>query len=371
MMHEVERALDEKLAERAQKGRKRTLKSPLGKVDFCSNDYLGLARRPESLPASGHGSTGSRLISGNYPLIESVEQEIASFHGAASGLFFSAGYAANVGLLSCLLGKGDTYLSDKLVHASMIDGMRLSKATKVIFEHNDLQQLEKGLQSAQGRKVVVTESLFSMDGDLAPLKEIAELCSRYEAALVVDEAHASGVLGPQGKGLVSEYGLESQVLARVHTFGKALGSHGAIVLGSATLRSYLVNFARSFVFSTAPPPSQVAQVLDAYRAMEQAETERQALQAVIQEWTQQANRFGLSVQSSVIQHLIVPGEAAVRALADKLQQHGYWVLPIVAPTVPVGRERIRICLHAYNTTDEIQAFWALVGPLLKAVPQPL
>ncbi|MEO1449274.1 MAG: 8-amino-7-oxononanoate synthase [Bacteroidota bacterium] len=364
----IEGMMAARLAERANLGRKRVLQAPSGQIDFCSNDYLGLAKRREPLEAvSVTGSTGSRLISGNYPLIEQAEAEISAFHQAEAGLFFSTGYAANVGLLSCLLGKGDSYISDSLVHASMIDGMRLSKAARHIFRHSNLDHLETCLQQAEGRKVVVVESLYSMDGDLAPLREINALCQRYEAGLVVDEAHATGIIGPEGRGLVCELGLENQVLVRVHTFGKAVGSHGAIILGSPTLKSYLVNFARSFVFSTAPAPGQVVQVRAAYEAVEAADEARNALQTVIAAWRKQAKRFGQPAQPSVIQHMIVPGESAVRALAATLQEAGFWVLPIVAPTVPVGSERIRICLHSYNTVAEVEALWALAGPLLRPV----
>ncbi|MGZ5245809.1 MAG: aminotransferase class I/II-fold pyridoxal phosphate-dependent enzyme, partial [Flavitalea sp.] len=259
-MNRIKERLERRMAENA----KRFLRTTEGMVDFCSNDYLGIATNQllkESINGElSTGSGGSRLLSGNYELIERTEDRIAAFHGAEAGLIFNSGYDANLGLLSCIGQKGDTYLYDNLSHASIRDGIRLSFAESFSFMHNDVEDLERKLKSATGQVTVVTESVFSMDGDLAPLKEIAELCQRYEAFLIVDEAHATGIVGASGEGLVQELKLNEKCFARVHTFGKAVGTHGAIVLGSCELRDYLINFSRAFMYTTALPPASVSAI---------------------------------------------------------------------------------------------------------------
>jgi len=234
-------------------------------VNLCSNDYLGLAEHPKLREATLDavrdanrvGGTGSRLLSGQTEEWRTLEAEFAGFAGTEEALFFTSGYAANVGLLAAVVGKDDVVYSDALNHASLIDGMRLSGARKVIYPHLDLQALEDRLREEAGapwRKVIITESVFSMDGDIAPLEKIAELADKYEAAIILDEAHAVGVMGPQGRGLAAEAGIVSQLLAVVHTCGKALGCAGAFVCGPAVLKEHLINHARTFIFSTALPP---------------------------------------------------------------------------------------------------------------------
>ena len=251
----------------------RSLQVNEGLIDFCSNDYLSFARceklkervksyTDEINPLTG--STGSRSISGNTAFAEQLEKIVAAFHQAEAGLIFNSGYDANIGLFSCLAKKEDTLICDELIHASIIDGCRLSYASRFRFAHNDLEDLESKLQRSKGNIFVAVESIYSMDGDMAPLKEIAAVCKKYNANLVVDEAHATGLFGKQGRGLVSQHGLEDEVFARVHTFGKALGCHGAVILGSETLRNYLVNFARSFIFTTALPMHSLIAVKCAY-----------------------------------------------------------------------------------------------------------
>ena len=228
-------------------------------LDFCSNDYLGLASKfdlisPEiqaEIQGLKLGSTGSRLITGNSKLAEETEAIIAQFHKAEAALLYSSGFMANVGLMACIAGKDDTIISDDYIHASIIDGIRLSYATKYRFKHNDLEDLETQLQLAKNRIIVVVESIYSMDGDEGPLSKIADLCEKYGALLIVDEAHSTGIYGENGAGLVCQYGLENRVYARVHTFGKALGFHGAAVVGSHVLRDYLINYSRSFIYTTA------------------------------------------------------------------------------------------------------------------------
>jgi 8-amino-7-oxononanoate synthase len=273
--------LDHKLNERRSQDAFRRLRLPEGKTDFCSNDYLGIATNglleegpgPEGSGAGegaegavrspatkslAHGSTGSRLLAGNYPLIEETERALAAFHQAEAGLLFNSGYDANLGVLSCIPQRGDVILYDSLSHASLRDGIRLSFGTAFSFAHNDVADLEKRLAGARGKGrggeadgkagggniFVVTESVFSMDGDLAPLDEIVALCQCYGAQLILDEAHGTGVIGPAGEGLAQARGWHRQCFARIHTFGKAVGCHGAIVLGSDRLRDYLINFSR-------------------------------------------------------------------------------------------------------------------------------
>jgi 8-amino-7-oxononanoate synthase len=271
----AENAVYELLEKRRSAGLLRSLKTPENLIDFCSNDYLGLARSvtlrqtiEQSVAVHSNrlnGSTGSRLLAGNSALAEELETELAAFHDTEAALIFNSGYDANVGLLASLPQRGDTLLTDDLIHASMIDGARLSVANRFKFRHNDLDDLENRLKRATGTVYVAIESVYSMDGDLAPLTEIVELCEHYEAALIVDEAHATGVFGPQGGGLVQSLGLQKRVFARVHTFGKALGVHGAAVVGSASLRDFLINFARSFVYSTALPPHSLLAIHSVYR----------------------------------------------------------------------------------------------------------
>ncbi|RAK02115.1 8-amino-7-oxononanoate synthase [Larkinella arboricola] len=355
------------LDKRRSAGLLRSLKKPTDLIDFCSNDYLGLARSPivrqqigqavAHHPALLNGSTGSRLLAGNSTLAEELETEIALFHKAKAALIFNSGYDANVGLLASLPQRGDTLLTDELIHASMIDGARLSLANRFKFRHNDLADLENRLKSATGTVYVAIESVYSMDGDLAPLPEMVELCERYEAALIVDEAHATGVFGANGEGLVQALGLQKQVFARVHTFGKALGIHGATVVGSAALREFLINFARSFVYSTALPPHSLLAIRSVYGFLPQCQALIQRLHTLRAYFQQQIETHlpqteWTSAESPIL-GLVVPGNDVCRATATRLQQAGFDIRPILSPTVPAGRERLRICLHAFNSENEI------------------
>lgn len=325
-------------------------------VDFCSNDYLGLARtlKQYAFEPLNTGSGGSRLLAGNYALIEEAECAIAAFHEAESGLMFNSGYDANLGLLSCIGQRGDTYIYDQLSHASLRDGIRLSHAQAYAFKHNDLNDLELLLKKAGGSVYVITESVFSMDGDMAPLKEMADICDRYEASLVVDEAHATGIIGSKGEGLVQMLGLQDRCFARIHTFGKAVGCHGAIILGPKLLRNYLINFSRPFIYTTAMPPSAVAHILEAYRRFPGMVAERQHLQQLVELFKQLGSSFSLTPSNTPIQGLIVPGNEQVMAVAAALQTAGFDVRPIRYPTVPSGSERLRVVLHSYNSNLEVQ-----------------
>jgi 8-amino-7-oxononanoate synthase len=381
-------SLINKLDERKALNAYRQLRLPKpGMVDFCSNDYLGIAKNnllpivncessivnSESLQSASalssanpqdpvdcqlsslsSGSTGSRLLAGNYELIEDTEKIIAAFHETESALIFNSGYDANVGLLSSVPQKGDTIIYDSLSHASIRDGIRLSFAQAYSFLHNDINDLEKKLQHAIGNIYVVTESVFSMDGDLCPLNEIVALCEKYGAWLIIDEAHATGVIGERGEGLVQQSGLHNHVFARVHTFGKACGCHGAAVVGSLDLKNYLINFARSFIYSTALPAHAVHFIKTSYEVFPSMTAERKQLQLMKEQFQKASISNEKLTSNTPIQVVVVPGNEAIKKLAGKLQQSGLDVRPILYPTVPKGKERLRIVLHSFNSTDELQ-----------------
>lgn len=350
--------LQQKLEEKKSIGTLRTLIHATDKIDFSSNDYFGFAQsrvlnqtEKNNLPS---GATGSRSITGNSALAEQTERLIANFHNREAALIFNTGYMANVGLFSCIAAKGDTFISDEYIHASIIDGMRLSYANRLRFKHNDLMDLEKKLQVATGKKIVAVESIYSMDGDEAPLKETATLCKQYGALLIVDEAHATGVFGDKGDGLVCQYKLENDVYAVVHTFGKAVGLHGAVVTGSNVLRNYLLNQARSFIYATALPPHIYLQVQKAYQLLPDADrTLLNELIAYFRKAISSISSISFIDSHSPIQGMVVGDNFKTKALATYLFDKGFFVRPILSPTVPVGKERIRICLHSFNTKEQI------------------
>ncbi len=350
--------LDERRAQQSF----RELRLPGDKVDFCSNDYLGLARNAdvrayihtlmtERHPA--HGSTGSRLLAGNYEWILSVEQDLANFHQAPAGLLYNSGYDANLGVFSCLGRKGDTIIYDQLIHASIRDGVRLSAAQSFSFLHSDVADLEKKLRNAGGNIFVAVESVYSMDGDLAPLAAIAALCRQYGAHLIVDEAHATGIIGNAGEGLVQHLQLTDQCFARIHTFGKAVGCHGAVVLGSEILREYLINFSRSFIYTTSLPPAALAAIVAGYAAFPYMKAEREQLSALIRQFREGLTAVELLAGNTPIQAVLTRGNDNTRKIAGALQSAGLDVRPILHPTVPKGAERLRIVLHSFNTAAEV------------------
>ncbi|MCY3941374.1 MAG: 8-amino-7-oxononanoate synthase [Gammaproteobacteria bacterium] len=374
----VRRAIREALAEREKAGLLRNLETAPGGIDFCSNDYLGLARdrrlrgRIAALAAESaapQGATGSRLISGNHPAIEALEAQLAGFYSSEAALVFSSGFAANLGLLASLGGVVKTLVCDRLLHASAIDGGRLSGAQRLIFAHNDMRDLDARLgELKSGRTAaIVVETVYSMDGDFAPLEEIANLADRYDAAVVVDEAHANGVLGPAGRGGVVAAGLQDRVLARVVTFGKALGLQGGAVLCSQELREYLVNFARSFVFSTGVSPLWAASVQTVYEMLPDLNAERELLLDNVSRFRERAAESAQPwlPSESWIQCLRVPGARRITRVSGVLRSRGLAALPIRAPTVPAGKERIRVCLHAHNTREEIELLFNAVDEALR------
>lgn len=359
----MENFLDNKINQRKENSSLRVLKTDVAAIDFSSNDYLGFSRL-ESLknkvnhfivnhPETNLGATGSRLLSGNSKLVENLENEIAAFHKAAAGLIFNSGYDANIGLLSSVPQKGDTIIYDELVHASVIDGARLSFANRFNFKHNDLNHLETKLKNCNGNVFIVTESIFSMDGDFAPLVELAELAKKYHAHLIVDEAHATGIFGLNGSGLINELNLENDIFARVVTFGKALGCHGAIILGSEKLKTYLVNFARSFIYTTSLPAHSLISIKMAYKEL--LNNHAIAINKKIDFFKKQTHsiQYLLIPSKSPIQCLVIPGNQKCKQAAEVLQANNLDVRPILNPTVAEGKERLRICLHAFNTDHEI------------------
>lgn len=341
----------------------RSLQTKNDLYDFSSNDYLGFARSAdlhqvinEALKKHhqiANGATGSRLLSGNSVFAEELEEEIAGYHQSANGLIFNSGYTANSALFSCLPQKGDTILYDEFIHASVIDGARLSFASRFKFIHNDLEDLEKKIKKSTGACYVAVESIYSMDGDSADLIRLAALCTKYQAHLIVDEAHAFGVIGT---GLVDSLGIQQEVFARIVTFGKALGLHGAIVLGTDLLRDYLINFARPFIYTTALPFSQLLALQIAYRHLLSYLLLKSTLQhksSLLKANLPPQHQARCRDNIGAIYCLIISGNMEAIQFSRTLQDKGFDVRPILSPTVPKGSERLRICLHTHNTDEEI------------------
>jgi 8-amino-7-oxononanoate synthase len=361
----VERRVADELESLRERAQLRTLDHPAG-INLCSNDYLGLATDPRLKRAVAEavartetvGSTGSRLLSGNAPEWERLEAEFAEFAGTEAALYFGSGYAANIGLLSSILGPNDVVFSDALNHASLIDGIRLSRATKVICPHGDMRFLENALREnagATGARVIVSESVFSMEGDFAPIDSLLRLARDYDAELVLDEAHATGVQGPKGRGVAASFRAARQILAIVHTCGKALASAGAFVCCSETLKRYLVNRARTFIFSTAMPPYFAGQIHAALTLAINSDGEREHLLAISGLLREKLQRAGIAIGASEAQ--IIPvmcgtNEAALQ-VASVLQESGFAVRAIRPPTVPEGTARVRLSLTAKITREDV------------------
>jgi len=347
----VDEKLHIKLSERQEKGTMRSLSSFDGYVDFFSNDYLGIGKAQKNFNSFA-GSTGSRLLSGNSKEHEQAESEIANFFGSESALHFNAGYDANLGIFSAIPQKGDTILYDELIHASTRDGIRLSWANSYSFRHNDLEHLRKRLQQSQGAVYIAVEALYSMDGDCVPLVDLIALAKEFGAYIIMDEAHSGGVFGPEGRGYVSEFGLEDAIFIRLMTFGKAYGSHGAIVLCSQDVRNYLINFCRPFIYSTALPSYVLKYNASVVKSVE-IEKRKKTLQEKIAYFRENIGVELISDESSPIQIVEYGDIAKTKSVSEKLQKKGIAVKPIFSPAVQEGKERIRICIHAYNTKQEI------------------
>ena len=365
-MDDLNDLIHSKLRRLEELGLKRELRLTEGLVDFSSNDYVGVIRDPEIQerileainkyePKSG--STGSRLLTGNSQLACDLEEQLAEFHKAESALLFNSGYNANVGLLTALGQKEVTIIYDELVHASIHDGIRLSKANSNSFKHNDVADLKAILRDAHGPTVVVVESLYSMDGDFAPLIHISKLCVQHKATLIVDEAHAVGMYGEKGEGRVVELGLQEEIPIRLVTFGKAVGCHGAAVLCSWSIRDFLINSSRSLIFTTALADHSLLAVKTVYDMMSVGGVNKLNTSILISLFKQLMNDvsgFDASGSDSHIQAVIVPGNEAVQAASAELHEAGFDVRPIRFPSVPKGKERLRICLHEFNTEDEVK-----------------
>ncbi len=345
-------------------------------IDFSSNDYLGLAADPRMKrailravdSASRIASTGSRLLSGHDDAWTAVEQEFDRWAGTEAALYFTSGYAANVGLLSALLRPEDVVFSDSANHASLIDGIRLAKCRRVIFPHLDLTVLEEELRRnapGKGARVIVVESVFSMEGDRAPLAEIAALAERFGAELIVDEAHAIGVRGPRGSGCVAEAGLSARVLASVHTCGKALASAGAFICGSESLRQFLINRARTFIFNTALPPYFAAQISAGINFAKDAELQRARLMrsSAFLRTELQKNGFETGAgDSQIVPVILGPNDVALH-FAEFLRTRGFGLRAIRPPTVPAGSARLRLSLTATHSEEHLTE---LVAAMIQA-----
>jgi 8-amino-7-oxononanoate synthase len=365
MSRSLRQFFEKKLAARENAGSRRSLKTvSSGLADFASNDYLGLAQSRELLQLIAketaklngclNGSTGSRLLTGNSAEAIETEEFLADFFCAESGLIINSGYAANLPVLSAVPQKDDTILYDELSHASIKDGARLSLAKRFSFRHNDVSDLEAKLRKASGRAFIVVESIYSMDGDECLLKEISGLARQFDATVVLDEAHSTGLF-MNGSGLAVNYNLHNDIDIRIYTFGKAGGVHGAFVAGGKELKEFLVNFSRPFIYTTALSPHSVASIRCAMEFIRARPALFSDLQNNITTYNQMAgNLEGASRNMGAIQTVLIPGNENVRKAARLINDQGFDVRPIMSPTVPQGRERLRICLHAFNTTDQIR-----------------
>ena len=380
-MKEFPKSLILKLEQRTANNSLRKLSLPNTLIDFASNDYIGFAKS-ETIFNETHsylienkiiqnGATGSRLLSGNHKIYEEAENYIAKFHQVESALIFNSGYDANVGFFGAVPQRNDIILFDELSHASIRDGIQLSNAKSYKFQHNDFEDLERLLLKLSNDNqqpttiFIVTESVFSMDGDTPNLEELVQISNKYKCNLVIDEAHALGVFGVCGEGLVQMLGLQDAVFARIVTFGKGLGCHGAAIIGCNELKNYLINFARSFIYTTGLSPHSVATILVAYQHLEIEKKALEQLRNTIIHFNQEKNILGLKpmfVRSkSAIQSAIIPGNQNVKSIANQLQEKGFDVKAILSPTVPEGQERLRFCLHSYNSKEEISEVLGLLS----------
>lgn len=354
----------------------RTLRPPTG-IDLCSNDYLSLSQHPvvmarmiEAITREGCGSTGSRLLRGDRESFSHLERSFAAFKGVERALYFSSGYLANMAVMTTIPEPGDVVFSDERNHASLVDGIRLSAAGRVVFPHNDAAALARLLDEPRtGHAFVVVESLFSMDGDAAPLGEVAALCRRGGASLIVDEAHAVGIFGPRGSGLVEATGVDADVLLTVNTAGKALGVAGAFAAGPRWAIEYLIQRARPFMFSTAPPPS-VASALEASLEIVTSEPgRRQRLLDLARHLRASLCTLGIGVapgDSPIIPVIVGDNDGAMR-LAATMQAAGFDVRPIRPPSVPAGTARLRITVNAGLDESTLDRFAATLSA---AIGQP-
>ncbi|OIR19404.1 8-amino-7-oxononanoate synthase [mine drainage metagenome] len=378
IFHQLQHELDERAAQGLLRQR-RTLDTPQsphivvdGKpyLAFCSNDYLGLANHPQLIAALqqgaqtwGAGAGAAHLVNGHFEPHHRLELRLAAFVGKPAALLFSTGYMANLGVVQALVGKGDTVFADKLNHASLNDAMLLARADVQRYRHGDMQQLARMLERTQGgRKLVITDAVFSMDGDIAPLPELLALCERHDAWLLVDDAHGFGVLGAQGRGSLAHFGIASPRIIYMGTLGKAAGVSGAFVAAEQVVIDTLVNHARSYVYTTAAPPALSVAVLQALQLIEQGDALREHLRGHVAQL-----RGGLAglpwrlmPSDTAIQPLLIGDNRQALELSERLRERGIWVAAIRPPTVPQGTARLRITLSAAHTADDVER---LIGAL--------
>jgi len=378
-MKNFPKKLQQKLDNRIADNALRQLVTQNNLVDFSSNDYLGFSIN-ETLFKNTHqyltennlnknGATGSRLLTGNHSLYKIVETQLSQCHNSENALLFNSGYDANLGFFSSVPQRGDIIFYDEYIHASIRDGITMSHAKAYKFKHNDIETLaqkcrEQDKNNEDINIYVVTESVFSMDGDSPNLKALAILCAEHNYHLIIDEAHALGVFGTNGVGLVQALEIEQLVFARIVTFGKAMGCHGAAILGSTTLKNYLVNFSRTFIYTTGLPPHSVATIKTAYNELLQTKAITQLKQniAFFKSEIEKNQLQRLFIDSnSAIQCCIITGNNTVKAIAKTIQENRFSVKPILSPTVPKGQERLRFCLHAYNSKKEISEVLSLLS----------
>ena len=369
--------LQHKLHTRQEENSLRQLSHSNTLVDFSSNDYLGLSQSKElfveaskiheAQPIIQNGATGSRLLTGNHGLYPMVEAQISAFHNSETALIFNSGYTANLGFFSCVPQRNDIILYDEYCHASIRDGIMMSHAKAYKFKHNDLEDLTNHLNQLQkdsrveSEIYIVTESVFSMDGDTPDLAMMSQISKTHNANLIIDEAHAIGIFGKQGKGIISELLLENTVFARIITFGKALGSHGAAILCSQELKNYLINFSRPLIYTTALPPHAVATIRASYDMLTSQDHDNivpiKKLHHNISFFKSELERLGLQkffIESDSAIHCSVhSGNNIVKQISEALKTNGFDVKAILSPTVPKGKERLRFCLHAYNSLEEM------------------
>jgi 8-amino-7-oxononanoate synthase len=369
---QLQTELDERAAQGLLRSR-RTLESPQssriivnGKsyLAFCSNDYLGLAEHPRLIAALGQGAQqwgvgagAAHLVSGHFAPHHQLEVQLAEFVGKPAALLFSTGYMANLGVVQALVGKGDTVFADKLNHASLNDAMLLSRAQVKRYRHGDVAQLAQQLeQTKSGRKLIITDAVFSMDGDLAPLPELLALCEQHDAWLLVDDAHGFGVLGEQGRGSIAQFALDSPRIIYMATLGKAAGVSGAFVAAEQVVIDTLVNHARSYVYTTASPPALSVALLESLELIEQGDDRRAHLQRLIVQLRKGLSDLPWSLMSSetAIQPLLIGENQAALNLSEGLRERGIWVAAIRPPTVPQGTARLRIALSAAHTEADVQ-----------------
>ncbi|WP_297806507.1 pyridoxal phosphate-dependent aminotransferase family protein [uncultured Polaribacter sp.] len=374
----------EKLQQRVLKNAIRVLGNQSSLIDFSSNDYLGFAKS-ETIFHRIHqflidnnikqnGATGSRLISGNHILYSKVEGFLSNFHESESATIFNSGYDANIGFFSSVPQRGDVILYDEFIHASIRDGIQLSNAKSFKFSHNDLENLEERIlhfiNNENSDIYVVTESVFSMDGDSPDLVKASEICKKHNAFLIIDEAHAIGVFGKNGCGLIQQLNIQNQVFARIITFGKALGCHGAAILGSQDLQNYLINFARSFIYTTGLSPHSLATIQMTYNEMINESSsfdQNHILNSNIDYFLKEIKRLNLNfiASHSTIHCCVISGNKKVKLIAEKIQKNGFGVKAILSPTVPENKERLRFCLHSYNSKQEISEVLELLSNFVK------